>query len=67
MVWLLMKVAEQESGGGLPAGAQVTMGFNRARLLEAAGNLQAAAREYEGILQVHAHLLCCWLAGCQNL
>lgn len=34
----------------MPAGAQVTMGFNRARVLEANGSLQAAAREYEGIL-----------------
>ena len=51
-LWGDLQVAEQDTAGGLPAGAQVTMGFNRARLLEAAGNLQAAAREYEGILQV---------------
>jgi hypothetical protein len=36
--------------GGLPAGAQVTLGFNRARIREAAAQPTAAAAEYRGIL-----------------
>jgi hypothetical protein len=50
------QAAEEEAG--LPAGAQVTLAFNRARVLEAAGSAQAAAREYEGILQACCCLLC---------
>jgi len=36
--------------GGLPAGAQVTLGFNRVRIREAAAQPTAAAAEYRGIL-----------------
>lgn len=36
----------------------MTLAFNRARVLEAGGSAQAAAREYEGILQVCAAWPC---------
>ncbi len=45
-----MQAAEGESG--LPASVRITLGFNQARVLEAAGASGAAARQYEGILQV---------------
>ena len=41
---------EGTAAGGLPAGAQVTLGFNRARIREAAGELAAAAADFRGIL-----------------
>lgn len=43
---------EGTAAGGLPAGAQVTLGFNRARIREAAGELAAAAADFRGILAV---------------
>ncbi|KAK9844132.1 hypothetical protein WJX81_005444 [Elliptochloris bilobata] len=38
------------AAGGLPAGAEITLVFNQARIREAAGELTAAAADYRGIL-----------------
>ena len=48
-----------EGEAGLPASVQITLGFNQARVLEAAGSAGAAARQYEGILQVAVRCLAC--------
>ncbi len=44
------QAAEGTAAGGLPAGAQVTLGFNHARIQESTGELTKAAGEYRGIL-----------------
>lgn len=46
-----VQAAKEDRSGALPARAQVTMGFNRARVLEATGALEAAARDYAGMLE----------------
>lgn len=46
----LMQSAQSPSESSLPEGSQVTLGYNLARVREAAGQLHAAAVEYRSIL-----------------
>jgi tetratricopeptide (TPR) repeat protein len=46
-----MQAAKEDTSGALPASANVTLGFNQARVQEAAGDTQAAARSYAAMLE----------------
>ncbi|BDA40854.1 RNA polymerase-associated protein CTR9 homolog [Coccomyxa sp. Obi] len=45
------RAAKEDKSGALPASANVTLGFNQARVQEAAGNIEAAARSYKDMLE----------------
>lgn len=46
-----MQAAKEDKSGALPASANVTLGFNQARVQEAAGNIEVAARSYKDMLE----------------
>lgn len=46
-----MQAAKEDKSGALPASANVTLGFNQARVQEAAGDIEAAARSYKDMLE----------------
>ncbi len=48
--WFHTQAAKEDTSGALPASANVTLGFNQARVQEAAGDTQAAARSYRAML-----------------
>ncbi|MCJ1422132.1 hypothetical protein MMC29_000011 [Sticta canariensis] len=56
---LLQSVQAPGGAASLPEGSQVTLGFNLARVREASGQLQAAAREYKSILDQFPGYLAC--------
>lgn len=56
MLWQTVQAA---GGAALPEGSQVTLGYNLARVREASGQLQEAAREYQSILDQFPGYLAC--------